>query len=40
MIKEVQDIKTNRAAAPLKTVRNEMWYLLHNNNAFSQILHT
>ena len=34
MVKGVQDIKTNNAAPSLKMVRNEMWYLLHSNNAF------
>jgi len=35
MVKEVQDIKTSYAAPSLKTVGNEIWYLTHNNNAFS-----
>lgn len=39
MVKEMQDIKTNFAAPSLKAVRNEIWYLLHNNNAFSQTVH-
>lgn len=40
MIKEVQDIKARSNVPSLKTVRNEVWYLLHNNNAFCQIVHT